>query len=152
MKSLQNGVNPNKVPVSQIRMRVRGSLVAPPTERFSNVPQTAATHAMQEEMFLSWSIDLNCDRSLGSWRNCTSDLKNLSKVELESPPNGSTPLIQLELRRLIKKVRARKRPFIQCRWLDMSGDRNKLPSNRWGWQQERLLHQTTKAKGEARRH
>ncbi len=152
MKSLQNGVNPNKAPVSQIRMRVQGSLVALPTERFSNVPRRAATRAMQEEMFFSWSIDLNCDRSLGSWRNCTSDLKNPSKMELQSPPNGSTPLLQLELCRLIKKVRALKRPFIQRRCLDMFGDRNKLPSNHWGWQQERLLHQTTKAKGKARRY
>ncbi len=152
MKSLRNGVNPNEASVSQIRMRVRGSLVAPPTEQFSNVPQRAATHSMQEEMFFSWSIDLNCDRSFGSWRNCTSDLKNPSKVELESPPNGSTPLLWLELRRLIKKVRARKHPFIQRRCLDMFGDRNKLPSNRWGRQRERLLHQTTKAKGKAQRH
>ncbi len=151
MKSLRNGVNPNKVPVSKIRMRVRGSLVAPPTEQFSNVPWRAATRAMQEEMFYSWSIDLNCDRSLGSWRNCTSDLKNPSKVELETPPNGSTPLRWLELRRLKKKVRARKRPFIQYRCLDMFGYRNKLPSKCWGWQRERLLHQTTKAKGKARR-
>ncbi len=152
MKSLQNGVNPNKAPTSQIRMRVRGSLVASPTEQFSNVPQRATTRAMKEEMFFSWPINLNCDRSLGSWRNCTSDLKNPSKVELESPPNDSTPLLQLELCRLIKKVRARKRPFIQSRSLDMFGDRNKLPSNRWGWQQERILHRTTKAKGKARRH
>jgi hypothetical protein len=53
MKSLQNGVNLNKALVSQIRMRVQGSLVAPPTEGFSNVPRRAATHAMQEEMFFS---------------------------------------------------------------------------------------------------
>ncbi len=152
MKSLQNGVNPNEAPVSQIRMRVQGSLVAPPTEGFSNVPQRAATHAMQEEMFFSWSIDLNCDRSLGSWRNCTSDLKNPSKVELESPPNGSTPLLWLELCRIIKKVHARECPFIQHRCMDMFGDRNKLPSNHWGWQWERLLHQMTKAKGKARCH
>ncbi len=152
MKSLQNGVNPNEAPVSQIRMRVQGSLVAPPTERFLIVPQRAATRAMQEEMFFLWSIHLNCDRSLGSWRNCTSDLKNPSKVELESPPNGSTLLLQLELRRLIKKVHARKRPFIQRRCLDMFRDRNKLPSNCWGWQQECLLHWTTKAKGKARHH
>ncbi len=167
MKSLQNGVNPNKAPISQIRMRVWGSLVAPPTERFSNVPQRAATCAMQEEMFFSWSIDLNCDRSLGSWGNCTSDLKNPSKVELENPPNDSTPLLCLESCRLIKKVHARKclelcplikkvhackRPFIQRRCLDMFGDRNKLPSNRWGWQREPLLHRTTKAKGKSRRH
>jgi hypothetical protein len=152
MKSLWNGVNPNEAPVSQIRMRVRGSLVAPPTEQFSNVPQSAATHAMQEEMFFSWSIDLNCDRSLGSWRNCTSDLKNLSKVELESLPNSSTPLLRLELHWLIKKVRAHKCPFIQRRCLNMFGDRNKLPSNHWGQQRERLLHRTTKAKGKAWRH
>ncbi len=134
----------------QIRMRVRGSLVAPPTEQFLNVPQRAATHAMQEEMFFSWSIDLNCDRSLGSWKNCTSDLKNPSKVELETPPNGSTLLLRLELRRLKKKVHARKHSFIQCRCLDMFGDRNKLPSKCWGQQWERLLHWTTKAKGKAR--
>ncbi len=150
MKSLWNEVDPNEAPVSQIRMRVRGSLVAPPTERFSNVPRRAATCAMQKNMVFSWSIDWKCDRSLGSWRNCSSDLKNPSKVELESPPNGSTPLLQLELRRLIKKVRARKHPFIQLRCLDMFGDRNKLPSNCWGWQRARLLHQTTKAKGKAR--
>ncbi len=152
MKSLQTGVNPNKAPVSQIRMRVWGSLVAQPTEQFSNVPQRAATCAMQEEMFFSWSIDLNCDRSLGSWRNCTSDLKNPSKVELESPPNSSTLLLGLELCWLIKKVYARKHPFIQRRCLDMFGDRNKLPSNRWGRQQEHLLHRRTKAKGKARHH
>jgi hypothetical protein len=152
MKSLQNGVNPNKAPISQTRMRVQGSLVAPPTEQFSNVPQRAATRAMQEKMFFSWSIDLNCDRSLGSWRNCTSDLKNPPKVELESPPNGLTPLLQLELHQLIKKVRACKCPFIQRRCLDMFGDRNKLPSNHWGRQRECLLHQTTKAKGKPQCH
>ena len=152
MKLLRNGFNLNEAPVSQIRMRVQGSLVAPPTEQFSNVPQRAATRAMQEEMFFSWSIDLNYDRSLGSWRNCTSDLKNPSKVELESPPNGSTPLLQLELCQLIKKVHARKRPFIQRRCLDMFGDRNKLPSNCWGWQRECLLHRMAKAKGKAQCH
>ncbi len=151
MKSLQNGVNLNKAPVSPIRRRVQGSLVAPPTEQFSNVPWRAATRAMQEVMFFSWSIDLNYDRSLESWRNCTSDLKNLSKVELETPPNGSTLLPWLELCQLKKKVHARKRPFIQRRCLDMFKDRNKLPSKCWGQQQEHLLHWTTKAKGKAQR-
>jgi hypothetical protein len=51
MKSLGKGVKPNKAPVSQIRMRVRESFGPPGTERFSNVPQRAATRAMHIEMF-----------------------------------------------------------------------------------------------------
>ncbi len=151
MKSLRKGVKPKEAPVSQISMSVRGSFGPPGTERFSNVPRRAATRAMQEEMFFSWSTDLNCDRSLGSWRKCTSDLKNPSKMELETPPNGSTPLLWLEFRRLLKNARARNRPFIHRKCLDMLGDRNWLPSNRAGRHRARFLHRTTKAKGKARR-
>ncbi len=151
MKSLQKGVKPNEAPVSQIRMRVRGSVGPPRTEQFSNVPQRAATWAMHKEMFFSWSTDQNCDRSLGSWRKCTSDCKNLSKMELETPPAGSTLLLWLELRRLLKKARARKHPFIHCKCLDMLGDRNWLPSSQAWRHRARCLHQTTKAKGKARR-
>ena len=148
MKSLQKGVKPNKALVSQIRMRVRGSFGSPGTEQFSNVPRRAATQAMHKEMFFSWSTDQNCDRSLGSWRKCTSDCKNPSKMELETPPNGSTPLLWLELRRLLKKAHARKHPFIHCKCLDMLGERNWLQA---GGYRARCLHRTTKAKGKARR-
>ena len=149
MKSLQKGVKPNEAPVSQMRMRVRGSFGPPGTEQFSNVPRRAATQAMHKEMFFSWSTDWNCDRSLGSWRKCTSDCKNPSKMELETPPNGSTPLLWPGLRRLLKKARARKCPFIHRKCLDMLGDRNWLPSNQVGRHRVWCLHQTTKAKGKA---
>ncbi len=151
MKSLRKGVKPNKAPISQIRMRVRGSFGPPGTEWFSNVPRRAATQAMHNEMFFSWSTDQNCARSLGSWRKCTSDHKNPSKMELETPPNGSTPLLWLELRQLLKKAYARKCPFIHGKYSDMLGDRDWLPSNQAGWHRARCLHQTTKANGKARR-
>ncbi len=151
MKSLQKGVKSNEAPVSQMKMRVQGSFGPPGTEQFSNVLRRAATRAMHKEMFFSWSTHQNCDKSLGSWRKCTSDCKNPSKMEFETPLNGSTPLLWPELRRLLKKAHARKRPFIHRKCLDMLEDGNWLPSNQVGWHRARFLHQTTKAKGEARR-
>jgi hypothetical protein len=52
-KITANGVNPKDAPISQIRIRECGSILPPPTGRFSNTHQRAATRAMQEEMFFS---------------------------------------------------------------------------------------------------
>jgi hypothetical protein len=43
------------------------------------------------------------------------ELKNLFRMELEIPPNGSTLLLCRELRWDMKNDRERKCPFIRCK-------------------------------------
>ncbi len=158
IKSLQKGVKPNEVPVSQINMSDLGSngtSILGPLFSFPyvppKVPRIAWTQAKHSLTFIESSTEWNLESNHHSLRKSLLPSQNLSNVDVQRSTIGQrgpwTPQPNLRRWAYLKKIWAHNFPlfYLKCFLVRelMKSDPSNLGGKLWGWR----WHQETRLNG-----